>query len=1086
MASKMNSKDLMSLKSIKWKQKEHKKENTEFVSSKYTDLCRLPRNNAKQQENDEMVFFNRGGRHRRGMKSQFHHHHLPTAPLTSFSHSSPSSQQQQRQHRNKCDSPSVCNDANCQKERKCYCCCEYIEDSEKTKELNYQIGHPNRKSRRKGKVEDEEITGKKCDKKHDNDNVEEEKTTYLNHSVLSSMSKTDFGDFMKRNKNRGCKPSEMNTLEKMHDFLHRRCKTTLDEKMIVNNHENRNCKPASSALTRALLLDGGKPSSRPKSNLGTTNDAISQHKTELIISTPERKRRKMKQNPFNFDLLKDRSKTVENRSENTTHTTVASSQNLGTMMDEIKMSKTIIDRDLDEMKEKSILLEKDIILRKNDALKKCLKGTKNSLKSSIATTQNHDAKGASDSSQAQKKKIKMVAFGDEYLNKNINPFSKEMNSLVIANEKTPITMVRHKVNGSLGNQVSQTIQEKCNEKNDLKKDSDYVIIRKRKSGLVSEASEVIPSENYSADLLGVKSNHNTEKKDEKHNCAIFAANSISGSSLDEPQYENYYSTELSNKIKCTSEQNNTTNRGTNDTYSIAKETKRNEDRYHNFSTTSIPSTPKINFQENMKDVFVENPSKSSEIASFGNRILEERKERRGRKGGPYHIRFDGEQFQENNAKQDYFAKESLSPFVTTNFDGHNFEANEENIRTAKHNYKVQDSYSKSREQRAQELKPFNKLTSDKRLEQKLKGTKSPKICDISFRNNEIRVNKLDESTNSFNMNSNISTSLLLPSLDARYHEIENDKKWTQKFCCDKNCCIQCSLNSKQKITKMEENMKPLVDMTSDRNSVVQESKETKEPCCGLKMKRAQYGILSNPSIKSGPLEKITFPHKTNSHNSENFVESVEDMDYENIPFRRAKTDLTSVKRKQKFDEFNQFEDISLSTPGSRKPITSSIYYPLLQTKSFSKSYDNISEYMEDEKILICNAKIFNPEGNKKVISPIYCIDPYSFGEESNGKNEPNQSCHERYDHIVHDKRRIPDGMAHMTELCTRHQYQRNMTQYHRLQKAGQGDSYRGGIMSRKKNMPQDDDNHILKHRKYLRPKSDTFNVIFCTGKYYGD
>ena len=135
MASKMNSKDFMSSKSIKWKQKENKKENTEFVSSKYTDLCRLPRNNAKQQENDEMVFFNRGGRHRRGMKSQFHHHHLPTAPLTSFSHSSPSSQQQQRQHRNKCDSPSVCNDANCQKERKCYCCCEYIEDSEKTKEL---------------------------------------------------------------------------------------------------------------------------------------------------------------------------------------------------------------------------------------------------------------------------------------------------------------------------------------------------------------------------------------------------------------------------------------------------------------------------------------------------------------------------------------------------------------------------------------------------------------------------------------------------------------------------------------------------------------------------------------------------------------------------------------------------------------------------------------------------------------------------------------------------------------------------------------------------------------------------------------
>ena len=122
MASKMHSKDFMASKSIRWRPRaENKKENTEFVSSKYADLCRLSRSNAKQQENDEMIFFNRGGRHRRGMKSQFHHHHFPTAPLTSFSHSSPSSQQQlqqQRQHRDKCDSPSVCNDANCQKEKR--------------------------------------------------------------------------------------------------------------------------------------------------------------------------------------------------------------------------------------------------------------------------------------------------------------------------------------------------------------------------------------------------------------------------------------------------------------------------------------------------------------------------------------------------------------------------------------------------------------------------------------------------------------------------------------------------------------------------------------------------------------------------------------------------------------------------------------------------------------------------------------------------------------------------------------------------------------------------------------------------------
>ena len=150
-------------------------------------------------------------------------------------------------------------------------------------------------------------------------------------------------------------------------------------------------------------------------------------------------------------------------------------------------------------------------------------------------------------------------------------------------------------------------------------------------------------------------------------------------------------------------------------------------------------------------------------------------------------------------------------------------------------------------------------------------------------------------------------------------------------------------------------MKPLVDLTSDRNSVILHSKETKDPCCEFKTMRARHGALLNPSIKSRTAEKVTYPHQIKSHNSGNFVESVENMEYENIPFRRAKTDLTPVKKRQKFDEFNQFEGSSLLSPGSRKPIDSSIYYPLLQTKSFSKSYDNISEYMEDEKILICKS-----------------------------------------------------------------------------------------------------------------------------------
>ena len=82
-----------------------------------------------------MSFFNQKGRHRRGTKTQFHqHHHVPITPLTSFCHSSTESSKEKPSE--KYNSPSVCNDANCQKERKCYCCYECNnEDGDKTKEL---------------------------------------------------------------------------------------------------------------------------------------------------------------------------------------------------------------------------------------------------------------------------------------------------------------------------------------------------------------------------------------------------------------------------------------------------------------------------------------------------------------------------------------------------------------------------------------------------------------------------------------------------------------------------------------------------------------------------------------------------------------------------------------------------------------------------------------------------------------------------------------------------------------------------------------------------------------------------------------
>ena len=240
---------------IKWKPESGKKENEEKNSSRYKDLCSPSQGdiNAKEiPEMDEVIFFNRGGRkNRRRMKSQFHHHSTTTpTPLTSFSHSSTSHE------RKKCDSPSVCNDRNCKKERRCCCCCEFAENNhtEKTKELNNPIDHPNRKGRRRNKDLSEMTTG---DNKHESGiSLASIYSNLPTHAAKQDDSATRIIGTNYRYQNIGS-TCDMVTSERMHDFHQRRSKTNLDENMLIGNNSTSktHCLPLSSPLTRALLLE---------------------------------------------------------------------------------------------------------------------------------------------------------------------------------------------------------------------------------------------------------------------------------------------------------------------------------------------------------------------------------------------------------------------------------------------------------------------------------------------------------------------------------------------------------------------------------------------------------------------------------------------------------------------------------------------------------------------------------------------------------------------------------------------------------------------------------------------------------------
>ena len=1032
--SKVQSKDFMS-SNIRWRQpNNNKKENTEIVSSKYKDLCSSSRINANERasEDQEITFFSRGGRHRRGMKPQFHHH--PTSQ-TLVSHSSPSSQ------RNKCDSPSVCDDANCQKDRKCCCCCEFddVDGCGKTKELNNQLGHPDRKGRRR--------RGAELRKKE----LEEEEgkisfSNYSNYSAFPSTSITELKDPKERNGNI-CNTSEINTLERIYNFQERRCKTDLDEIMFSPNNKNR--LPVSTPLTRALLLDDKAVS--PK-NLCTSNTIV-HHRSELRISTPERKRRKMKQSPFNFDLTKDRFKTVKNGSENATRTTVAVSQNLGTMMDEIKMSKSIIDKDLDEMKEKSFMLEKDILLLNDDVQQSMLNGTK-SLQCSASATDNHDSKGSGDG--AQKKKIKVVAFGDnKYLNENVSSFSSCQTESGSSDPIKSIRTPRDKNNDGLNNQL--LIQNKKSLENDIEINSEYVI-RKRKSGLVKEASQVIPSDNKCLPdrIERMKS-------------------SIQGTNDPTQQKTTFFGTP-SNTWKCYEQQKKEENsplvsRHPNDMFCATWKNTRSINKYNIASSTvnvkenetegkcpkaAQSSTAKIFCQPKQNKFFVEAPLKSSENSNFENRILDERA--KDYETGLYHNRFGGELILNNTKRNSNIDRHHISSALYDTVD-------EQNVGFSKHNSKIQKYIERvehqTRHDRDQptKSKEVNNFHFDKETERKSNTSKLPKN-HINLPHATNQSNKYCDFPNSSRMDNRTNNSAL-PHQCTNSSEMQNYKK--RKQCrCHKNCFLQNTSkheNGKsQKNSKMRENMKS-VDLTSD-NSVILNTfspMETREYCTTKNQRSRNPCIKSNPTTKSGNL------HQINYHNSNELIEREEGLTYDNIPLRRAKTDLT-LYTGQKLEDAVQ-ADMNFSTPGCRKPINSSIFR-LLQSKAFSKSDNNIPDH-SDRETGLCHQHVLSP--NRSTNIPMYCDDPSI--EEVAILQQPTEFDEHNcgmigFDHIVHNKRRIPDGMAHMTELCTRHKYQNNINLVNRGSDENIGFNCSKSAFSRS---------------KILRPKSDSFNLVFCTG-----
>ena len=1050
---------------IKWKPESGKKENEEKNSSRYKDLCSPSQGdiNAKEiPEMDEVIFFNRGGRkNRRRMKSQFHHHSTTTpTPLTSFSHSSTSHE------RKKCDSPSVCNDRNCKKERRCCCCCEFAENNhtEKTKELNNPIDHPNRKGRRRNKDLSEMTTG---DNKHESGiSLASIYSNLPTHAAKQDESATRIIGTNYRYQNIGS-TCDMDKSERMHDFHQRRSKTNLDENMLIGNNSTSKTHrlPLSSPLTRALLLED-KVLGFDQNKLSNRNtSSFVLHHTELMISTPERKRKKMKQNPFNFDLSKDRSKTVEKGSEEnaTSHrTTVAVSQNLGMMMDEIKMrKKIIIDKDLDEMKEKPCLLEKDILVHAVSGVD----GVHHvpSLHPGSATD-NQGLENTRKDMEVQKKKTKVVAFGDKCLQENVSNFSSCLTNPSLNNQSRSINtkpfsnkdeiqhfLVFHKSKEQLRN-------------SELKNDLEYVI-RKRKSGLVAKASQVIPSDNncLSGKVGPLKCNIPRSKND-----------------LSSSEKTTFFGTPRTNrKLHEQSDKDNSCVVGYSNDMSFSNwkniNSKKNTSSYvkENGNEEMCPkelelSTAKIFCQPRQNVVFVENPSKSPKNSNFEQCIIEER-EKGYKRGHSYHTRSDGLLFHD-----DINMDSSIDAYPTTplshDIDAYDIGFNGKKVPINSYLNKLDgNQYNGDTPKQSQQ---FEDATSDKRFEKKLNDTKLPTgHINASYSNYS---NKHCDSPNFLCTDNKMDTSDLSCSHFTQSSDVQNYKNGKQ--CRNKNgFSLQNSSHemSSQKNKEMRENIKS-VDLTSDNSKILKTSpKETKERRW---LTGKHYDLKPCIKSKTNPTKGTLKPQQINYHSNSVYNVLEESLGYEeNIPtLRRAKTDLT-LHTGQRHDDVQG--DLSFSTPGCRKPINSSMSR-LLESKVFSKSDNLIINKQLDERPLKYCPNRFLPQVSTGC--SIYCDDvdsssgiqcvPEKQVTRLDEKNPYTQEEMLGLDLIVHNKRRIPDGMAHMTELCTRHKHQNNI---HLVKNKVTRENMRLNCYK--------DNAFSYKNKNKPRPKSDTFNLVFNTG-----
>ena len=150
--------------------------------------------------------------------------------------------------------------------------------------------------------------------------------------------------------------------------------------------------------------------------------------------------------------------------------------------------------------------------------------------------------------------------------------------------------------------------------------------------------------------------------------------------------------------------------------------------------------------------------------------------------------------------------------------------------------------------------------------------------------------------------------------------------------------------------------------------------------------------------------------------------------------RRAKTDLTLYSLSQQFgaDDIPDLDVATFSTPRCRKPINSAISR-LLQSRVFSKSDNNIEKLYQENPVTCKENLIYSPQPSPQIcfIDSVSCIDGLDECRVQENIIGIGENCCQviGYDHIVHDKRRIPDGMAHMTEVCTRHKYQNNINRF---------------------------------------------------------